>query len=320
MSLVEKALSKMKQAERAAAQAEPQRTEAPAATVEPAGAPASQAVEARVAPAPEARPAPSAPSARSGKVVQVDLDVLRSHGYLPPEPQEHELIEQYRHIKRPLVARALGQSGGEHTERAAVVMVTSALPKEGKTFTALNLTRALARERDASVLLVDADVNAPTISRVFGLQGESGLIDALADRRVDVESLVLQSSIPGLQILPSGHRSDTGAELFSSRRMDDIIARLLAARPDRIVLLDSPPLLVTNEGKALLRIAGQVVLVVQADVTSQSAVLEALEFVDEGKSVGLVLNQCEQAVGLGHRYYGGTYGYGRAEAPAREPA
>jgi protein-tyrosine kinase len=352
MSLVEKALNKMKQDAARAGAADPKPAEdapkadrpvgpppaahsaaAPHAATPPPHAP-PHVVTTHVAPphvaTPRAAP-PQAPAAQATAgaaeqrlVLQIDPDTLRKAGYFPPIQQERELIEQYRHIKRPLVARALGRGGNGRDPRASVIMVTSALPQEGKTFTTINLTRSFALEKDATVLLVDADVANPQATRVIGADGAPGLIDALGDDSIDVASLVLETNVPGVQVLPVGCATDLGAELIGSQRMGDLIDRLIEVAPNRIILLDSAPLLVTNEGKALIHVAGQVVLVVQAHSTPQHAVLEAAELFGEDQYVGVVLNQCEEAVGLGYGYYAGTYnygsyGYGRKDRQVTEP-
>ena len=228
-------------------------------------------------------------------------------------------MEQYRHIKGPLVERALGRSA-ERLERAAVLMVTSALPQEGRTFTAINLSRSLALENDASVLLVDADVANPQASRLLGIEGEPGLMDALLDPSCDVESLTMGSSIAGLEVLAAGHYTDAAAELFGSRRMYDVIERLVSAVPNRIIVFDSPPLLITHEGRALGSACGQIVLVVHAYVTRQEAVLDALEAIRGRQSVGLVLNQSEHVARLdyGHYHRGSEQGRDRRQRAAEE--
>jgi protein-tyrosine kinase len=311
MSLVEKALSKMKQAEaaKAAEIAPPVPPAAPAPVHASAEAAQVEALTPRVEAAVRS-PVAAAAAPRERSQLKIDADSLRGAGYLPPPQQERELIEQYRHIKRPLVARALGRAGGAQGQHLNVLMVTSALPQEGKTFTALNLARSFALEKDATLLLVDCDVANPQTTRVLNAQDRPGLIDALSDASLDVESLVNETNVPGLQVLTLGRTTDLGVELLGSQRMAKVIERLQQAAPNRIILLDTAPLLVTNEGKALIPLAGQVVLVVQANATPQQAVLEAADLFAEDQYVGVVLNQCEEAVGLGYGYYGGTYKYG----------
>jgi exopolysaccharide/PEP-CTERM locus tyrosine autokinase len=212
-----------------------------------------------------------------------------------------------RRIKRPLVERALA-SFADPSSSACVIMVASAIPGEGKTFTAINLAFSLALEKDASVLLVDADVPKPHISSVVGLEGSKGLIDAIVDPSVDVEALVYDTDVPNFSVLAAGTRSETATELLASQRMVDIIAQLRAANPRRIIVFDSPPLLFTTESRELAATAGQIVLVVRAGETPRQAVFDAITILGEQKVIGIVLNQVD-AQGSAASYYGyGQYG------------
>ncbi len=245
----------------------------------------------------------------SQRVVTLDRTRLREIGLLPPEAQERLIANQFRQIKRALLANAFGK-GVPAVTNGRLMMMTSALPGEGKTFSTINLALSLAREKNIDVLMVDADVAKPQISSLFGLEREPGLLEALADDRIDVESLVLRTDVNGLCILPAGRcAEDIATELLSSARMDETAARLGSRYPNRIVLLDSPPLLLTNESRVLTGIAGQVVIVVRAGVTPQAAVTEAISYVGEDKPIGLVLNQSK--ANAPNSYYGyGAYGYG----------
>lgn len=240
---------------------------------------------------------------RSDKFVRIDRLALRSQGLMPPEQQERALADQYRHIKRPLISRATGHGAEEKVSRGQLIMMASALPGEGKTFTSINLALSMALEKDISVLLVDADVAKPHISRTFGLESEPGLLDVLRDEASDVESMILTTDIPNLCILPAGCRSEIAPELLASVRMSEAMNQLIERDPLRIVLIDSPPLLLTSEASALAQSAGQVVMVVRAGSTSQQAVLDAVAQLGENKHIGLVLNQSTDAPLSGY-YYG----------------
>jgi protein-tyrosine kinase len=303
MSLVEQALKKAK----AAGAPLPLSTAAPEEhAAEPDAATRAPATADLIEPSPDITA-----TFKTLRSVEVDLDRLSRVGYLPPPEQRREIEEQFRHIKRPLLARALGR-GMPRQDNGVVIMVTSALPGDGKTFCAVNLAMSLALEKDTSVLLVDADLIKPQAGRVFGLENEPGLVDALSDETVDVETLVVQTSIPKLAILPAGRTAQPTAELLSSARMATVIQRLKSYSGTRIILLDSPPLLITNEAKAFAELAGQVVLVVRANATPQRAVLDAIAFMREDQFVGAVLNQSDtvSGSGYGYSYYGQLYKYG----------
>jgi exopolysaccharide/PEP-CTERM locus tyrosine autokinase len=226
---------------------------------------------------------------------------MRANGYLPEESKDRQFADHYKRIKRPLIDRALSETA-EGTDYR-VIMVTSALPGDGKTFTSINLAMSMALERDVSVLLIDCDVAKRHVSEIVGMRHEIGLLDALVDESVDVESLVVQTSLRGLSVLPAGKPVEATAELLSSNRMRQIIANLFARNPRRVLLLDSPPLLITNEGRALLKMAGQIALVVRAGHTPRHAVQEALALFDPTRPGGLILNHVTAFGGEG------LYGY-----------
>jgi len=309
MSIVEKALSKLQTA------AVTQRADS---AVTPAGKSAitrvvgmEAAQEAGAALAPEQR---RVPIASAEKKVYIDRERLHAAGLLPPKQQEHELAQEYRSLKRPLLKHAFGAGPKAVAANGATlrsIMVTSAMPGEGKTFTTLNLALSLALEKDHSVLLVDCDIPKPHISQTFGLQAEPGLLDALADASISVESLVRPTDVNGLCILPVGQRTDTAPELLASARMRHVMSRLEQLDPHGLLLIDSPPVLLTSEARVLASLFGQVVVVVCAGVTQQQAVSECLRIVGEGPRIGLLLNQALHER-PSDQYYGYYYGSGTA--------
>jgi protein-tyrosine kinase len=303
MSLVERALKKL-QENRASAVASP----IVAAESDPATLPIAEV------PRPSAMSDPVPGISLEAEVirleaakakVRVDRSALRELGVLPPEAQERLIAEQYRQIKRLLIANMSAKSELP-IAHPRLIMMTSALPGDGKTFTSVNLALSLGREKDTTCLLIDADVAKPHVSNLFGVSEERGLLDALTDDSIDVESLILPTEAPGLYILPAGKQIEGATELLASTRMQQILARLESGNPRRISLFDSPPLLPSSESRVLVNLMGQVVLVVRAGITPRQAVFDAISHVNEGTYVGVILNQSEAAPSGG--YYG--YGYG----------
>jgi protein-tyrosine kinase len=243
-------------------------------------------------------------STRPARVVHIDRERLRALELLAPVELERPIASQYQQVKRPLVASALGKVGTPIANRHAI-MLASALPGEGKTFTSINLALSMALEKDVEVLLVDADVAKPHLTRLFGVQDEPGLLDLLTDSAMHPSSVILPTDVPGLSLVPAGRQRENATELLASARMEQVTAQLAGGR--RIVLFDSPPLLLSTESRALVPAMGQIVLVVRADVTPQRAVQEAIEAIGESKSVALILNQTSMPASSG--YYGyGSYG------------
>lgn len=236
--------------------------------------------------------------------IHVDLETLRAAGILPSEEFSERLTEQFRRIKWPLLEAALGRCAAG-VNVGNLVGVTSSIAGEGKTFVSFNLSLSIARERDLDVLLVDADVAKRHLTRLLGADARPGLTDTIGNTGLDPEQLVLGTGIAGLSFLPSGQPTSLASELFASRRMAEVLSVLRANDPQRMVVFDCSPLLATNETQVLASLVDQVVLVVSAESTPQPVVLEALNHLDRSKQIRCLLNQTR--VSHLHEYY---YGYG----------
>jgi len=239
----------------------------------------------------------------------IDFNLLRAQGELPEAGLERRFADYYREIKRPLIQAMLAPDARADSR---LILITSALPGEGKTFTTLNLALSIARERDVSVLLVDADLPKGHLSRTFGLRGSMGLLDALADESIDVDSLVVSTDVKGFELLPAGNAVEGAAELVASARMTQIAARL-ARHPRRMVLFDSAPLLASSEARAMKQIPGQILIVTRAGRTPRQALLDAIALIDKTKLHGLVLNDAHASSGDDYYTHYGYSGYGAPE-------
>jgi protein-tyrosine kinase len=255
-------------------------------------------------------PAPSAPPVEPPKVekpkkqsrrVTLDIEQLRAAGLVTPDTPNSKTAGEFRVIKRPLIANAQGK-GVPAVRRGNLIMVTSSLASEGKTFVAVNLALSIALEIDTTVLLVDGDVIAPGVMRKLGLQESKGLIDLLTTPSLDVGDVLLKTNIDRLSILPAGTSHGRASELLSSDGMVRLIEELASRYPDRIILFDSPPLLATTESRDLAAHMGQIVVVVEADRTVRSTAEDALAKLEACPVVMTVLNKAVESE-LGS-YYG----------------
>ncbi len=251
--------------------------------------------------------APGAGKARH----HINFTSLKQQGFLVTERGAHQIAEEYRMIKRPLVMNAFGR-GAAPVEHGNLIMVVSALPGEGKTFTTLNLAMSIAMERDITVLIVDSDVVKSTLTKLLGLHGRPGLTDYLSaeDNGLSLSDIIVDTDVPKLKILPAGTAFHYSTELLASERMKQMVEELSHRYNDRIVLFDSPPLLITSQATVLSYPMGQILMVVEAGRTAQSAVREAVDLLENDKVIGMVLNKKPRALVGG--YYSG-YGYGYAE-------
>lgn len=234
----------------------------------------------------------------------LNLARLAQQGMLTQEGGRSSVAEDFRIIKRPLLRQARA-SGAEAIRHGNLIVVTSAMPGEGKTYCAINLAMSIAMEMDITVLLVDADVARPSVLKVLGLPPEPGLMDVLLDPQLAMGDVILKTNVANLRILPAGRSNKHATELLASRAMSRLLAEIASRYSDRVVVFDSPPLLITSEAHALVGQMGQVVMVVEAETTTQHAVKEALRQIEACEHIHLIYNKTKSFPG--NDYYG--YGY-----------
>jgi receptor protein-tyrosine kinase len=241
---------------------------------------------------------------RESRRVTIDLAKIAKSGIITPDAPRSQLADEFRVIKRPLLANALGKSA-IRVERGNMIMITSAFPGEGKTFTAANLAMSIAMELDSRVLLVDGDVANPALLPLLGLRETNGLMDVLVNPGVQLADVLLRTNVERLSILPAGRHHRRATEVLSSEAMARLIEEMASRYPDRIVLWDAPPLLPTTESRVLAGYMGQVVVVVEADRTTHHAVKSALALLEECPVVMTMLNKARRTdVGSYYGYYG----------------
>jgi len=295
--------------EKAASRIDHKRQQATPLPVEPTlgDAPAAVIVEVPEAPSaaqPGAAPA-AAPNARTRRV-ELDLSRMRQLGMVTAAGGRTNLLEEFRIIKRPLLKRAFAERGPKDNP-ANLIMVTSSLPGEGKTYCAINLAMSIAMELDHTVLLVDADVARPSVLRTLGLPVQRGLMDILVDDQLDLSDVMLRTNVDTLAILPAGAASASATELLASSTMTAMLHELANRYPDRIIIFDSPPLMLTTEARVLASHMGQIVVVVEAQTTTQHAVKESLHQLEGMSNVNLIYNKTRDIPGIEETY---DYHYG----------
>jgi exopolysaccharide/PEP-CTERM locus tyrosine autokinase len=207
-----------------------------------------------------------------------------------------------------LLNNAHGKSAAP-IRRANLIMITSSVPGEGKTFTSINLALSIAMEVDSTVLLVDADVARPAVLDRLGLPSSPGLLDLLTQPDLEMSNVLLKTNVDRLTILPAGTPHARATELLASAGMNRLLEDMATRYPDRILVFDAPPLLLSTESRALASQVGQVLLIVEADRTTQTAVTSALGMVESCPVVMTVLNKTDPSQS-GGGYYGqyGEYG------------
>jgi exopolysaccharide/PEP-CTERM locus tyrosine autokinase len=278
---------------------------APPAQPEPSGGEQVPPPPAQVPAADKEPGAQAAPGVvyRTAKVNRADLI---DQGFVMPDAAITALAEEFRIVKRTLLLNAIGPTALPNGRR---ILICSANANEGKTFCATNLALSMANERDIEVLLIDGDFAKPTVLSTLGIEGPVGLMDALADTDIDVETLIIKTDVGNLSVLPSGKYTNEATELIAADRTRLIIERL-SAKPNRIILFDSPPALAASPASVLAYHVGQVLLVVRADKTAEAELRDAVLLLGGCEEIQLLLNGARFAPNA--RRFGSYYGY---EAP-----
>lgn len=268
---------------------------------EPASAPDGRREPSLATPAAPAAPAPGA------KTCEIDLARLRANGFITPGSADSRLLHEFRIVKRPLIQNALGKTAAP-IPRGNLIMVTSSLPGEGKSFVSLNLAMSMAMEVDGRVLLVDADVIKPSVPRLLNVPRGPGLMDVLTAPALHLGDVLLKTNVPSLDLLLAGTPHPESSELLASEAMNRLLDEMSSRYPDRIIIFDSPPLLATTESRVLASHVGQVVVVVEAERTTHGALESALATLENCPVVLTLLNKSPESEG--GSYYG-YYGYGK---------
>jgi protein-tyrosine kinase len=231
----------------------------------------------------------------------VDLNRLRDQGFITPDSTNSLLFKTFRILKRPLLNNVMGK-GATVIDNANMIMLTSSVSGEGKTFSAINLAMSIAMEKDKRVLLIDADVNKPSHHEIFGVETEYGLTDLLKGNVDDISKIIYKTNINSLSLMFAGSRTDYATELFASNAMESFVTDLSSRYEDRVIIFDSAPQLLTTEAGVLASHMGQVVVVVEAEETPKNLVNDSLDMLTN-KIVLLLLNKVREKNDLGN------YGY-----------
>lgn len=239
----------------------------------------------------ETPPATAGVLSPSSDVLQINFQKLQAGGFITPASPRTGNTEAIRTIKRQLLktafpnGRRVSPGGNEN-----VIMVTSSLPGEGKTFVSLNLAMSLSAERDLYVLLIDGDTHRRSLGELLGAKTGVGLVDMLTDSSLKVGELIQRTNIPNLSFLPGGRPHPNSSELIASKQFGSLMHELSARYPDRVIIIDTAPVLASTEAAVLSSYVGQTMVVVEKDRTAKRQLQRTLEMLEGGRNVGCILN------------------------------
>lgn len=243
------------------------------------------------------------PQGRYERKIKILDRLVAANMLVPGGGLGREIQDDYRRIKRPLVSNACGRSK-QMVDRGNLILITSSVPGEGKSYTSVNLALSISQEMDNTVLLVDCDVAKQGASRLLGLENVAGLVDVLENDNLTIGDVLLQTDIPHFRVVSAGKQSEYITELLASQRMAGLVNEIAGRYSDRIIIFDGPPMLPTPQTKVMAGLVGQVVFVIEAGKTPQSLVEEALEMIPDEQATGIVLNKNEGLTSRGGNYYG----------------
>ncbi len=304
MSIIEKAMTRHGPLEPGGLTLMPIEHEAAASAeslIEKAAKKQSSAEADRV-PVAEDAPAEARAGDRYSQLGQINLVKLHKAGMITPDGEKSQIAEEFRLIKRPLITNVFNRAAP--VKNANLIMVTSSLPGEGKSFCAINLAMSIAMEMDHTVLLVDADVAKPSLPGFLGLKAEKGLMDVLLDNELQLCDVMIKTNVEKLTLLPAGRGNRYATEMLASEAMSRLLQEMANRYRDRVIIFDSPPLLATTEARVLATHMGQIVMVVEAEKTTEDQLQDALAQIESCDVVGLVLNKGKALLGTDYPLYG----------------
>ncbi|MFT6030826.1 MAG: protein-tyrosine kinase, partial [Oleiphilaceae bacterium] len=225
--------------------------------------------------------------------VDIDLIMLEQKGFVSTNSQRQLINEEYRAIKRKLLNNAFGPLS-KSLNNSNIIMVTSCRPGEGKTFTAINLALSIALEKDKTVLLVDADVLRPNVMKTLELDSKQGLMEYLLGEKEDISEVMCKTNLDNLRIIPAGKSHHLSTELLASEKMFEAVEEFANRYTDRVVIVDTPPLLGINETAILANLAGQALIVTEESKTKLVDVEQAVKQLNPEMAIGFIVNKSER--------------------------
>ena len=232
----------------------------------------------------------------------VDSVALERAGMVDWSRTRSRISEEFRLVQRQILRNAFATANVE-PGYSNLLMVTSARPGEGKSFTSINLAGSIARQGDHHVLMVDADSKRDSICYPMGLADAPGLLDLAANPKLDPGPMIVRTPIERLSVLPIGRERERSPTLFSSREMARLIQSLGRRYSDRLLILDAPPCLSTSDPAVLAPVVGQILFVVEAERTQRDEIEASLDLIQACPTIALVLNKQQ----LSSRYTFGAY-------------
>ena len=289
MSRIQDALKKAEQESQATSATvrdntvvEEPRPAAPMAKPEPQSQPVTPVVESSAVRETEIAAEPLASGRKTSQKIDLNPALLDEHLVSLTKPFSLA-SEQVKKLRTKIILSAPERLPNK------TILITSAVPREGKTTIAVNLALSLAQGLDEYVLLVDCDFRKPEISKYLGMEFNLGLSNYLTSD-IDLSSVLVKTDLSRLTILPMGLAPAKPSELLASERMTHLIEDLQSRYQDRYIIFDTTSLMSTSEADILASQVDGIIIVVRYGETDRDVVKQALKNIDRDKIIGVVFN------------------------------
>ena len=222
------------------------------------------------------------PEYTQSRPMMLDKDRMVERGFVYIDPSAAE-IEAYK-VLRTRIQMAIAEKGWN------TILITSPNPGEGKTLTTINLALTFAQSYNQTVLMLDCDLRRQNIHRVLGLESEGGIVDYLINDK-PLQDFIIWPGVEKLTLISGGPVIQNSAEILGSDRMQLLLMEMKQRYEDRILLIDSPPVLTGADTLALAPQVDCFVMVVQEGRTRMREVKKSLDLLPADKFLGFVLNR-----------------------------
>lgn len=212
---------------------------------------------------------------------QLSKEQLSDLGIIYSGMSDRKLANSYRDIRTKLIQKSNGKN--------FIVMITSCYSEDVSDLT-LNLATAFTFDESKTSLLIDTNLHSSNLGNKLNFENELGLTDYLTGNDVEIESIVLQSGIKRLRVIPVGSQNETVSECFTSLKMRSLMSDLLSRYSDRYIFINSAPVKDSADTRILLELCDYVVLTVPYGTSSISTINDAVEAIGENKLLGVVFN------------------------------
>lgn len=208
---------------------------------------------------------------------------LQRSGIIHPSMEDVDVVSAFRNLRTSLLNKM--------EQYNSTLMVTSIVPDGGASFVATNLAAAFTFDHQKTAMLIDCNFQDSSLADKFDLDFKYGLKDFITGKVNDISQIVYSTGIQRLRLIPSGNEESDLVEFFTGERMYSFLSEVRSRYSNRIIIIDSPPILDSADTKILAELADYILLVVPYKGVTTNLINRTLNSIDKTKIVGMILNK-----------------------------